>query len=181
MEYVIREVQATKLGISVLESEKFGSLADLLKGISPEMIDQSIKNAFLRLDNDLIGLASEAILGATTLNGAMSDLSCAYAGSCALLAIYEAATQLLRVACVGDSRAVLGRRNAAGRWETIPLTIDQTGFNVDEAARLKAEHPNEPNLITDGRVLGMAVTRAFGDISCTSGSLTDVKIRTDSN
>ena len=32
-----------------------------------------------------------------------------------------------------------------------------------EVERLRAEHPNEPDMIEKGRVLGMALTRAFGD------------------
>ena len=45
----------------------------------------------------------------------------------------------------------------------IPLSQDQTGYNDSEVARLQAEHPNEPNMIKKGRLLGLAVTRAFGD------------------
>ncbi|KAL9610506.1 MAG: hypothetical protein Q9167_004791 [Letrouitia subvulpina] len=131
---------------------------------SPEPINQAIKRGFLQLDNDIIQLATEAILGPTALNKALPDLEPANTGSCALLAIYDVATQLLRVANVGDSRAVLGRRNAAGDWEAIPLSVDQTGSNQDEAARIKAEHPNEPNVVKNGQVLGMAVSRAFGNI-----------------
>ena len=41
--------------------------------------------------------------------------------------------------------------------------IQQTGYNQAEVARLQGAHPDEPNMIKDGRILGMAVTRAFGD------------------
>lgn len=47
-----------------------------------------------------------------------------------------------------------------------PLSKDQTGFNDDELKRLEAEHPGELDDIIDkksGRIMGMAVTRAFGD------------------
>ena len=43
------------------------------------------------------------------------------------------------------------------------LTVEQTGAHPEEAARLIAAHPDEPNVVQFGRVLGMAVSRAFGD------------------
>jgi pyruvate dehydrogenase phosphatase len=45
------------------------------------------------------------------------------------------------------------------------LSKDQTGFNEAEIARIDAEHPGEPNVIDSktGRVLGIMVSRAFGD------------------
>jgi pyruvate dehydrogenase phosphatase len=70
------------------------------------------------------------------------------------------------VACTGDSRAVLGRWDPSTQsYTTIPLSVDQTGFNEAEVARLAAEHPDEPDIIDPktGRLLGIAITRAFGD------------------
>lgn len=74
-------------------------------------------------------------------------------------------TKLLHVACTGDSRAVLGRRNSnhPNNYSAIPLSIDQSGKNADEVARLRQEHPDEPEMVKDNRVLGLAVSRAFGD------------------
>ena len=60
-------------------------------------------------------------------------------------------------------RAILGRQNLAGQWEPIILSVDQTGYNEDEVARLQSKHPDEPEMVKDGRLLGLAVTRAFGD------------------
>ena len=57
----------------------------------------------------------------------MSRLAPAYSGSCALVSYYVSDLQLLKVACTGDSRAVLGRRNAAGEWKAIALSSDQVG------------------------------------------------------
>ena len=67
----------------------------------------------------------------------------------------EHSTQLLRVACVGDSRAVLGRKGASGDWEAIALSLDQNGYNSDESSRLRLKHPNEPEMLKDGRLLGL--------------------------
>lgn len=131
--------------------------------IPAELADQAIKDAFLSLDKDLITGGAKAALEDRFLNDAMSELSPSYSGSCALVGLYEHTSQILRVACTGDSRAVLGRRNAAGAWEPVILSVDQTGYNNEEVARLQYEHPNEPEMIKDGRLLGLAVTRAFGD------------------
>ena len=68
-----------------------------------------------------------AIIGPSFLGGAMSQLGPAYSGSCALVSYYQSDSQLLKVACTGDSRAVLGRRNAAGEWEATALSSDQVG------------------------------------------------------
>ena len=68
-----------------------------------------------------------AVTGSTFLNEAMFRLAPAYSGSCALVSYYHSESQLLKVACTGDSRAVLGRRDAAGEWEAIALSTDQVG------------------------------------------------------
>lgn len=136
----------------------------VLQSSSSEHINHSIREAFVRLDNDIMTAATDAITGSHSLLKSMIDISPADSGSCALLAFFETATQLLRVACVGDSRAVLGRRRAEGGWDTIPLSKDQTCYNEDEVARLRREHPGEPDMIQGGRLLGLAVTRAFGDL-----------------
>ena len=137
--------------------------ADLAEELTSSEIDQAIKDAFVLLDRDLIEGAARAIEGDRFLNDAMSEVAPSYSGSCALFSLYDMQKQRLKVACSGDSRAVLGRRNAAGEWKALALSADQTGYNKDEIARIHAEHPGEPNVIQDGRLLGMAVTRAFGD------------------
>jgi pyruvate dehydrogenase phosphatase len=61
---------------------------------------------------------------------------------------------------------VLGRRSDSGKWTATPLSVDQTGGNPDEAARLRKLHPGEENVVRNGRVLGgLEPTRAFGDAS----------------
>lgn len=125
--------------------------------------DHAIKKAFLDLDRHILDRAAEAIKGPTFLADALADTVAAYAGSCALVSYYNERSKLLKVACAGDSRAVLGRRSKAGQWEATALSADQTGYNKDEVTKLQAEHPDEPDMIKGGRLLGMAVTRAFGD------------------
>ena len=131
--------------------------------VAPEDIDLAIRNAFLKLDHDIMDQAARAASGSAFLNNAMSQLGPAYSGSCALVSYYHSDSQQLKVACTGDSRAVLGRRSSVGKWEATALSKDQTGKDEEEVIRLQAEHPNEPGMIKDGRLLGLAVTRAFGD------------------
>ena len=119
----------------------------------------------MSLDRDIFEDAVEALNNPVSLADAMSRLAPAYAGSCALVSFYHCAYQQLSVACTGDSRAVLGRRNDAGEWEATALSVDQTGYNKVEIARIEAEHPGETGIVEKGRVLGFACSRAFGDYS----------------
>ncbi|ESZ97471.1 pyruvate dehydrogenase [Sclerotinia borealis F-4128] len=94
----------------------------------------------------------------------MQQIAPGFAGSCALLSLYDPTTRRLHVACTGDSRAVLGQLDADGSWKAVPLSIDQTGKNGEEIARLRREHPGEEeDIINNGRVLGLGVSRTFGD------------------
>ncbi|KAJ4366271.1 hypothetical protein N0V83_007907 [Neocucurbitaria cava] len=133
---------------------------------SPE-IEQTIKRAFLRLDKQIMDSARTAASWFPAANAAaIAALTPALSGSCALLAAFDPENSTLRVACTGDSRAVLGRWDPSTQsYTAIPLSVDQTGFNEAEVARLAAEHPDEPDIIDpkSGRLLGIAVTRAFGD------------------
>ena len=95
---------------------------------------------------------------------AVELLAPAISGSCALLSFYDSNSKLLRVACTGDSRAVLGRRGSNGKWTATALSEDQTGGTPSEMARLRAEHPGEEYVVRNGRILGgLEPSRAFGD------------------
>lgn len=74
----------------------------------------------------------------------------------------------------GDSQAVLGRHDegpgsgdASQTWTAVPLSTPQTPDRPDELEKIHAQHPGEPDsdlLTADGkRLLGLPVTRAFGD------------------
>ncbi|AEO61764.1 hypothetical protein MYCTH_2312310 [Thermothelomyces thermophilus ATCC 42464] len=133
---------------------------------SQEAVDAAIKRGFLKLDDDIVNQSVQKVLQANNKIAAAELLAPALSGSCALLSFYDSRSKLLRVACTGDSRAVLGRRSASGKWVATPLSVDQTGSNPDEAARLQKQHPNEPHVVRNGRVLGgLEPTRAFGDAS----------------
>ncbi|KAL1959235.1 hypothetical protein VTO42DRAFT_2741 [Malbranchea cinnamomea] len=131
---------------------------------APEAVDSAIKQGFLRLDHEIVHASVEKVLKENSKRVAAELLAPALSGSCALLAFYDTNSRILRVACTGDSRAVLGRRAANGKWTATPLSEDQTGSTESEARRLRQEHPGEPHVVRDGRVLGrLEPTRAFGD------------------
>lgn len=133
---------------------------------TPESIDTAIKKGFMRLDNEIVLESVDKVVQQKSKRVAAELLAPALSGSCALLSFYDSRSKLLKVACTGDSRAVLGRRGASGKWIATPLSVDQTGGNEDEAKRLRREHPGEPDVVRNGRILGgLEPSRAFGDAS----------------
>ncbi|KAJ5684279.1 protein serine/threonine phosphatase 2C [Penicillium maclennaniae] len=143
-----------------LNQAKASSSKNTLSDVS---VQHAIAEAFLALDDSIVETALETSQSEMSLAEKVKKLLPAYAGSCALLSLYDSTTSTLHVACTGDSRAVLGQQRPDGTWEAIPLSVDQTGYNEKEIARLSAEHPGESEMIKNGRVLGLAVSRAFGD------------------
>lgn len=133
---------------------------------SSESIEAAIKKGFTKLDYEIVHESVEKVTKANSKLVAAELLAPALSGACALLSFYDSNSKLLRVACTGDSRAVLGRRGASGKWVAMPLSVDQTGSNPEEAARIRKQHPGEDYAIKNGRVLGgLEPTRAFGDAS----------------
>jgi pyruvate dehydrogenase phosphatase len=143
------------------------------------IVQQAIKNAFLKLDEDICQAPVrelENLTGSSTMRKsdspstsqtvALQTLLPALSGSCALLTYLDTARNKLHVACTGDSRAVMGTLQEDGKWKVEVLSEDQTGRSPKEVARMQAEHPpNEKDtVISRGRVLGgLEPTRAFGD------------------
>ena len=131
---------------------------------APEAIDTAIKKGFLRLDNEICHESVEKASQMKSKRNAVELLAPAFSGSCALLSFFDSQTNLLRVACAGDSRAVLGRKGRNGKWTARPLSEDQTGGTPSENARLRVEHPGEEYVTHKGRILGqLEPSRAFGD------------------
>ncbi len=129
-------------------------------------IVRTIKKAFRTVDHDMLQDASNRVLGGEgDLAHTIAMLAPAMSGSCALLALFDPARQVLRVANTGDSRAVLGRWDESKQaYVAIAMSEDQTGFNPNEIERMKREHPDEDVIDPKtGRVHGIAVSRAFGD------------------
>lgn len=132
-----------------------------------EQVDESIRRAFVELDDEICTKSLERVRAGAGAAGAaaVDPLRPALSGSCGLLAFFDSSSKLLKVACTGDSRAVLCRRGAGGAWGPIALSADQTGSCRAEVERLRREHPGEAaTVVRNGRVLGnLEPTRAFGD------------------
>ncbi|KAJ5158482.1 Protein phosphatase 2C [Penicillium coprophilum] len=133
------------------------------ESVPNESVQRAIMKGFVDFDDSIIKTAKDISKSKEPFQDKVKKLLPAYAGSCALLSLYDPITSTLHVACTGDSRAVLGQRGPDGSWEAIPLSVDQTGSNEEEVARISKEHPGEENIAKNGRVLGLAVSRAFGD------------------
>lgn len=131
---------------------------------SSDAVDAAIKQGFLRLDDDICNKSVDKVLKENSRNVAAEMLAPALSGSCALLSFYDSHSKDLKVAVAGDSRAVLGRRGPSGKWTATALSEDQTGGTPSEMKRLREEHPNEPYVTRNGRILGqLEPSRAFGD------------------
>ncbi|KAL9001175.1 MAG: hypothetical protein Q9169_000359 [Polycauliona sp. 2 TL-2023] len=153
--YVARELNATYKTTFTTPSHVCPSAAS---------VDAAIKQGFLKCDHDIVHESINKAQKANTKSAAADLLGPALSGSCALLSFYDSRSKDFRVACTGDSRAVLGRLDSKGTWTAQPLSEDQTGGTPGEMARLRAEHPGEPNVVAHGRVLGnLEPSRAFGD------------------
>lgn len=153
--YVARELNATY---------KAASADPSLLVPTSEAIDSAIKQGFVRLDNDIVHESVKEVLKSKERRLAAELLAPALSGSCALLSFYDSQSKDLKVAVAGDSRAVLGRRGPNGKWIARALSEDQTGRTPSEVKRLREEHPGEPHVTTNGRILGsLEPSRAFGD------------------
>ncbi|KAI4652259.1 hypothetical protein J4E93_002458 [Alternaria ventricosa] len=145
---------------------------------SPDAIDRAIKTGFTKLDNEIVHESVKKVRKAQSKIAAAELLAPALSGSCALLSFYDSRSKLLRVACTGDSRAILGRRGPNGKWTVTPLSEDQTGGTTSEAERLRREHPGEPNVVRNGRILGgLEPSRAFGDASYKWSAETNAELK----
>lgn len=128
-----------------------------------ESTQRAITKAFTDFDSSIMDTAQETSQGGLSLQEKMQRLMPGFAGSCALVSLYDPVRSELHVACTGDSRAVLAQKNSNGKWEALALSVDQTGSNPEEVARINKEHPGEEDIAKNGRILGLMVSRAFGD------------------
>ena len=155
MAYVVEELRAAYQDSSPPDAASSANGRDIAS--------EAIETAFEKLDRDVLEAGRATIEASLPTAEIFSRLALAYSGSCAVLGIFDVRSHVLRVACVGDSRAVLGRRTKGDAYETIALSEDQNCHNWSEVSRLLREHPDEPNMIQEDRVVGMAITRGFGD------------------
>ncbi|KAH7446723.1 hypothetical protein KP509_01G070600 [Ceratopteris richardii] len=132
----------------------------------PKAVLKAMKKALMESEADFMEIVHQEI-------ETRSDL--AMVGSCVLaMLLYEG---YLCTMSVGDSRAVLATRSkdeeagegngeggaAEERLRCVQLTKLHSVADQSERERIEAEHPDDPECISLGRVKGqIAVTRAFG-------------------
>ncbi|CAH01663.1 type 2C protein phosphatase PTC5 [Kluyveromyces lactis] len=131
--------------------------------LTSESIDEAIMRGFLQLDNDIVYGSLGKLFEEPTKENLIESLP-AVSGACSLLSMYDSNNCTLKVAVTGDSRAILVKQSDDGAWTVKSLSTDQTGDNVQEVERIQKEHPDEPNCVRQGRILGsLQPSRAFGD------------------
>ncbi|KAI0194942.1 phosphatase 2C-like domain-containing protein [Astrocystis sublimbata] len=143
------------------------SLADVKSanghGVSDEALQQALKKSFTTIDDALVKSAKAIMESDLPFAEKARQLEPAYAGACALLTIFDPQSRKLHVASSGDCRAVLGQQTADGKWETKALSEDCTGATPSEIERIKAQFPDEPDVVAGGRVWGLQPSRTLGD------------------
>ncbi|KAI0695563.1 phosphatase 2C-like domain-containing protein [Cerioporus squamosus] len=153
-------------GLGDLYSALAGTEANAAPEPTASDISKKLKDVFDELDDAIVNEPLRDVLASNSREAGVSLLDPALAGSCALLSFYDSHSRMLHVALTGDSRAVLGRRRYDSdgelKYDVYILTTDQNVANPRELERLAAEHPGE-NVVQNGRVFGMGVSRAFGD------------------
>ncbi|KAI1174663.1 putative pyruvate dehydrogenase [Nemania sp. FL0916] len=144
--------------------QKLSECMDFQRGYQPSDVEYAMISGFYALDRSITKSASSACNSQFFPDGMKKIAPCA-SGSCALLSIFDPDTRQLHVACTGDSRAVLGYVQNTGdkRWTRV-LSKDHTCHNEEEVKLLTKRHRGEPNMIKDGKLFGLGVTRAFGDV-----------------
>ncbi|KAI0903020.1 phosphatase 2C-like domain-containing protein [Ustulina deusta] len=130
--------------------------------VTDSMIRLAITRGFTKLDHSIVKSTETAVASHEPAQDKVKKFVLSFAGSCALLSIYDPSRRNVHVACTGNSRAVLGKEETSGEWLAKQLSEDQTGFSKLEARKLDQEHYNE-KMIQNGRLFGLEVTRAFGD------------------
>ncbi|KAI8953949.1 phosphatase 2C-like domain-containing protein [Xylaria longipes] len=131
--------------------------------VSEEAVQQALKKSFTTLDDALVKSATAIIESDLPFAEKARQLEPAYAGACALLTLFDPQSRKLHVASTGDCRAVLGHKTADGKWEAKALSEDCTGATPSEIARIKAQFPDEPDVVQGGRVWGLQPSRTLGD------------------
>ncbi|ETS85934.1 hypothetical protein PFICI_03959 [Pestalotiopsis fici W106-1] len=105
-------------------------------------VSETVSKAFVALDDDIVKGAVEAVRAGVPYHEQIAKIMPAYTGSWLSSA---------------------SRTQTASGTNATSLSVDQTGSNDDEIARINAEHPGESGIVKGGRVLGLMVSRGFGD------------------
>lgn len=156
------------LETGALQQDESGYTAMSSPRFSLSSLQQSLREAFLSLDNNISNTALSDVQlvhqGHSFTAEFRERIMRAVEGACAIAAVVL--EESISVASTGDCRVVLGRKLPSGAWKAIPLSIDQNAEDRSEVERLKAAHPGEEQTVIMGnRVLGgLMPFRTFGDV-----------------
>lgn len=122
------------------------------------MSTEVLKKAFNATEEEFLGLVDKKW---------RSMPNFAAVGSCCLVGVI--CGNMLYIANLGDSRAVLGTLKAKRRVHAVRLSIEHNAGNVEEREELKAQHPDDSHIVVQNqgvwRVKGIIqVTRSIGDV-----------------
>ncbi|EPQ50570.1 protein serine/threonine phosphatase 2C [Gloeophyllum trabeum ATCC 11539] len=142
----------TPEAVSEILSRSIRSFDDAIAGDVLDLFPGGLESLSDIPDAEIRKIINDHYHGASNYNKARL---CMY-GTTALVALVDPAHENLWVANLGDCQA--------GTWETELLTEVHNGDNEKEVARVRREHPGEPECVVDGRVLGaIAPFRCIGD------------------
>ncbi|KAJ6488036.1 protein serine threonine phosphatase 2C [Mycena sanguinolenta] len=158
--------------LSALTHEEF-SAANI-----DELLARCIRDVDMRIHDDFVALfpgdvsdlspeeICQAIRDPDSKDGhSRVEVLRARTGTTAIVALIDPKNSI-HVASLGDCDAVLGTKNEEG-WQSTILSARHNCANANEVARIKSEHPTEPECVNSetSRTLGLiAVTRAMGDM-----------------
>lgn len=140
----------------------------------PEEVNQVVGDTFVRLDEDLVYYPLQGFFEHPSKRAAASTFEAARAGTSACLTFYEAETRTLRVASVGNTKAVLGRKagrrgahvRRGGRTEDLyqaqALTTPTDITSSEELERLQTTSPYSTAEL-ERMFARKRPTRSFGD------------------
>ncbi|TFK35460.1 phosphatase 2C-like domain-containing protein [Crucibulum laeve] len=130
-----------------------------------EALDRTIKESFLQVDQGLLKDGLDSVFSSSSKAPSIQHLARAFTGSSTLLAFYDSTPRTLKIANVGDGRAVLGRcirhKDGSQSYEVHVLTREQTVEDPDERKRLDAIYV-DPTLKAWFETLERPISRAFG-------------------
>ncbi|KAF7793792.1 hypothetical protein EIP86_004913 [Pleurotus ostreatoroseus] len=124
-------------------------------------VDTAITTDFLRIfpDGEMFvrnidhEMARRFLDGPGTSDYRFTCASRVLGGSTVLLTLFDESTGELWVANLGDSCAVLGRRQN-GRWTGELINAIHSGDYAAERHRVQREHPGEADCVRDNRIIG---------------------------
>jgi pyruvate dehydrogenase phosphatase len=159
----------TKYTTQLGDPEKMHPSTELKQEVPSEEFDKTIRKAFGDMEHGIVKQSREMIFSSPSKALNSYPLSSAIAGSTAMLAFYDDETRILKIANIGDGRAVLGRQaereDGTQYLKVEVLTSEHTSTNPSEYARLHGAHSAEEVSIIQ-KYIGRDITRAFGLAMC---------------